>query len=146
MSIDRQMDKKTVVHIHNGVLLSPKKNTFESALMRWMKLEAIIQSEVSQNETHQYSVQLSSVQSISHVRLLTTPLTAARQASLSITNSWSPPKPMFIESVMPSNHLILCRPLLLLLSVFPSIRVFSKSSSHQVAKVLQFQLQHQPLQ
>ena len=78
MSIDRQMDKKTVVHIHNGVLLSPKKNTFESALMRWMKLEAIIQSEVSQNETHQYSVQLSSVQSISHVRLLTTPLSGLK--------------------------------------------------------------------
>ena len=49
----------------------------------------------------------------------------ARQASLSITNSWSPPKPMSIESMMPSNHLILCRPLLLLPSIFPSIRVFS---------------------
>ena len=56
-----------------------------------------------------------------------TPWTAARQASLS-TNSWSPPKPMSIESVMPSNHLILCRPLLLLPSVFPSIRVFSNAS------------------
>ena len=51
--------------------------------------------------------------------------TAARQASLSITNSWSPPKPMSIESVIPSNHLMLCRPLLLLPSIFPSIRVFS---------------------
>ena len=51
--------------------------------------------------------------------------TAACQASLSITNSYSPPKPMSIESVMPSNHLILCRPLLLLPSIFPSIRVFS---------------------
>ena len=50
---------------------------------------------------------------------------AARQASLSITNPWSPPKPMFIESVMPSNHLILCFPLLQLPSIFPSIRVFS---------------------
>ena len=91
-------------------------------------MEAIIQSEVSQNETHQYSVQLSSVQSISHVRLLTTPLTAARQASLSITNSWSSLRLTSIESVMPSSHLILCRPLLLLLSVFPSIRVFSNES------------------
>ena len=58
-----------------------------------------------------------------------TPWTAARQASLSITNSRSPPKPMSIESVMPSNHLILCRPLLLLPSIFPSIRVFSNESA-----------------
>ena len=59
----------------------------------------------------------------SRSRLFETPWTAARQASLSITNSWSPPKPMSIESVMPSNHLILCRPLLLP-SIFPSIMVF----------------------
>ena len=69
--------------------------------------------------------QFSSVQLLSCVRLFVTPWTAARQASLSITNSRSPPKPMSIESVMPSNHLILCCPLLLLTSVFPSIRVFS---------------------
>ena len=56
-----------------------------------------------------------------------TPQTAVRQASLSITNSWSSLKIMSIESVMPSNHLILCRPLLLLPSIFPSIRVFSMS-------------------
>ena len=54
---------------------------------------------------------------------------AARQASLSITNSWSPPKPMSIQSVMPSNHLIFCHPLLLLPSIFPSIRVFSNESA-----------------
>ena len=72
--------------------------------------------------------QFSSVQSLSCVQLFATPWTAARQASLSITNSWSPPKPMSIESVMPSNHLILCRPLLLLSSIFPSIRVFSNES------------------
>ena len=71
----------------------------------------------------------SSVQSLSRVRLFATPWTAARQASLSNTNSWSPPKPMFIESVMPSNHLILHRPLLLLPSIFPSIRVFSNEST-----------------
>ena len=78
---------------------------------------------------------------------LVTPWTAAHQASLSITNSRSPPKPMSIESVMPSNHLILCRPLLLLPSIFPSIRVFFKwvSSSHQVAEVLEFRLQHPSL-
>ena len=58
-----------------------------------------------------------------------TPWTAARQTSLSITNPQSPPKPMSIESVMPSNHLILCHPLLLLPSMFPSIRVFSNESS-----------------
>ena len=69
------------------------------------------------------------VQSLSHVRLFATPWTAAHQASLSITNSWSPPKPMSIESVMPSNHLILCHPLLLLPSIFPSIRVFSNESA-----------------
>ena len=69
-----------------------------------------------------------SVQSLSHFRLLGTPWTAAHQASLSITSSWSLLKLMSIESVMPSNHLILCHPLLLLPSVFPSIRVFSSES------------------
>ena len=71
----------------------------------------------------------SSVQSLSHVQLFATPWTAARQASLSITNSWSLPKLISIESVMPSNHLILCHSLLLLPSVFPSIRVFSDESA-----------------
>ena len=66
-----------------------------------------------------------SVQSLSHVRLFVTPWTAARQASLSITNSWSLLKFMSIESVMPSNHLILCHLLLLLSPIFPSIKVFS---------------------
>ena len=70
----------------------------------------------------------SSVQSLSHVRLFVTPWTAAHQASLSITNSRSLPKPMSIELVMPSNHLILCHPLLLLPSIFPSITVFSNES------------------
>ena len=69
-----------------------------------------------------------SVQLLSHVRLSATPWTAACQASLSITNSWNSPKPMSIESVMPSNRLILCRPLLLLPSIFPSLRVFSDES------------------
>ena len=66
------------------------------------------------------------VQSLSCVRLFATPWTAARQASLSITNSRSLPKLMSTESAMPSNHLILCRPLLLPPSLFPSIRVFLK--------------------
>ena len=69
-----------------------------------------------------------SVQSLSRVRLFVTPWTAARQASLSITNSQSLLKLMSIKSVMPSNHLILCHPLLLLPSIFPSIRVFSSES------------------
>ena len=68
---------------------------------------------------------VSSVQSLSRVQLFATPWTAACQAFLSITNSRSLPKLMSIESVMPSNHLILCHPLLLLPSIFPSIRVFS---------------------
>ena len=70
----------------------------------------------------------SSVQSLSHVCLFGTPWTAACQASKSITNSQSLLKPMSIELVMPSNHLILCHPLLLLLSILPSIRVFSNES------------------
>ena len=69
-----------------------------------------------------------SVQSLSRVQLFATPWTAARQASLSITNSRSSLKLMSIESVMPSNHLSLCRSLLLLPSIFPSIRVFSNES------------------
>ena len=73
--------------------------------------------------------QFRSVQSLSCVRFFATPWTAAHQASLSITNSWSLPKLTSIESVMPSNHLILCRPLLLLPSIFPSIRVFSNESA-----------------
>ena len=75
---------------------------------------------------------ISSVQSLSRVQLFATTWTAAHQASLSITNSWSLPKPMSIESVMPSNHLILCRPLLLLPSIFPSIRVFSNESALRI--------------
>ena len=74
-------------------------------------------------------LQFSSVQSLSRVQLFATPWIAARQASLSITNSWSLLKLMSIESVMPSSHLILCRPLLLLPSIFPSIRVFSSKST-----------------
>ena len=73
------------------------------------------------------SIQFSSVAQTSPT--FATPWTTACQASLSITNSRSSPKPMSIESVMPSNHLILCHPLLLLPSIFPSIRVFSNESA-----------------
>ena len=73
--------------------------------------------------------QFSSLQSLSHVRFFATPWTETRQASLSITNSRSPPKPMTIETVMSSNHLILCHPLFLPPLIFPSIRVFSNESA-----------------
>ena len=76
---------------------------------------------------------LSSVQSLSCIRVFVTPWTTACQASLPITNSWSLPKCMSIESVMPSKHLILCRLLLLLPSVFPSIRSFQMSQLFALA-------------
>ena len=79
-----------------------------------------------------FSYQFSSVQLFNHVRLFATPWTAARQASLSITSSQTPPKSMSIVSVMPSNHLILYHPLLLLPSIFPSIRVFSNESALRI--------------
>ena len=75
-----------------------------------------------------WSVQFSSIQSLSHVWLFVTPWTAARQASLSITSSQSLLKLMSIKSVMPSNRLVLCRPLVLLPSVFPSFRIYSNES------------------
>ena len=83
------------------------------------------------NLTHScpQSPQFSSVQLLSRVRLFVTPWIAAHQASLSITNSQSSPKPTSIELVMPSSHLILCCPLLLLPPVLPSIRVFSNEST-----------------
>ena len=88
----------------------------------------------------------SSVQPLSRVRLFATPWTAAHQASLPITNSWNLLKFMSIESVRPSNHLILGYPLLLP-SILPSISYFQwVSSLHHAAKVLEFQLQHQSFQ
>ena len=117
-----------------------KKNAFESVLMRWMKLESVIQTEVSQKEKEQYNIRAD--QSLSRVRLFETPWIAARQASLSITNSWSSLRLMSIKSVMPSSHLILC------LSPSPPAPNPSQhqslfqwvNSSHEVAKVLEFQL------
>ena len=79
-----------------------------------------------------FMFQFSSIQSLCRVWVFATPWTAALQASLSITNTQSPPKPMSIKSVMPSNHLILCCPLLLLPSIFPSMRVFSNESALRI--------------
>ena len=79
-----------------------------------------------------HMIQVNSVQSLSHVQIFATLWTRAHQASLSITNSWSPPKLMSIESVMLSNHLFLCHPLPPLPSIFPSIRAFSNESTLRV--------------
>ena len=100
-----------------------RKNTVRDKVIgkKWVYLE--------RNTLHRVSVQFSSVQSLSRVQLFATPWTAAGQASLSITNSWSLLKLMSVESVMPSNHLILCHPLLLLPSIFPSIKLFSNEST-----------------
>ena len=87
-----------------------------------------LQGNSSPSEPPGKPIYYSSVALLSHVRLFATPCTAACQASLSITTSWSLPKLMSIELVMPSNHLILCLPLLLLPSIFSSIRVFSNES------------------
>ena len=84
---------------------------------------------VSDKTDYNLLVQFSSFQSLSRFQLFATPWTAACQASLSITNSWSSSKLMSIESVMPSNHLILRRPLLLLSLILPRIRIFSNESS-----------------
>ena len=82
----------------------------------------------------EWTVNFSSVQLLSHVRLFATPWTAACQASLSITSSWNLLKLMSIELVMPSNRLILCHPLLLPPSIFPSIRVFSNESALRIRR------------
>ena len=91
-----------------------------------------VRHDLATEQQQQNKNSLSSVQSLSHVRLFAIPWTAACQASLSITNSQGPLKPMSIESVMPSNHLILCCPLLLLPSTFPSLGVFSNESALRI--------------
>ena len=93
----------------------------KESLKRSSNSEGMVSSPTTQ-------VQVSSVQLLSHVQLFAASWTAAHQASLSITNYHSLLKLMSIELVIPSNHLILCHPLLLLTSIFPSIRVFSKES------------------
>ena len=127
------MDKQNLEHLYNGISFSHKKAWSTDTYTIWMNLKNITLSKISQAQ-RLYTMFpfiwniLSSVQSLSRVWLFETPWNAARQASLSITNSWNLLKLMSIESVMPSNHLILCYPLLLLPSVFPSNRVFSNKS------------------
>ena len=111
--------------------LVTKNNEIMLFAAAWMDIEIIILSEVSQKEEDKYYIShhFSSVQSLSCALLFVTPWTATNQASLSITKSQSLLKLMSFESVMPSNHLILCHPLLLPPSIFPRIRVFSNESA-----------------
>ena len=107
--------------VHQGCILSPWLfNLYAEYIMRNAGLDEA-QAGIK--------IQFSSVQLLGHVQLFETPWTTAHQASLSITNSQSSPKFMCIESVMPSSHLFLCRPLLLLPLIPPSIRVFSNESA-----------------
>ena len=105
---------KRLILLHKKIL---ETNIYKNCI----KNEQIIWTDISLKR-------ISSVQSLSYVRLFVIPQTAIHQASLSITNSWSLLKFMSIESVMPSNHLICCHLLLLLPSIFPNIRVFSSES------------------
>ena len=109
----------------------------------WTELKEMVHCTKNQDSILSIIVQL-----LSHVQLFATLWTAACQASLSVNNSQSFLKLMSIKLVMPSNHLILCGPLLLLPSIFPSIKVFSNDSAlcHQVSKVLELPLQHQSFQ
>ena len=113
---------------HSHVLAWKIPRTEESDRIQPMGFQRV-RHDGSTDQACTWSVQFSSVQSLSHVRLFETPWIAAHQASLSITNTQSSPKRMSIELVMPSCHLILCRPHLLLPPIPPSIRVFSNEST-----------------
>ena len=129
-----------------GVIRTVARTVFQSDLALCLKTHNLsFKFQVVKCYPHIFH---SSVQLLSHVLLFVTPWTAAHQASLSITNSRSLLKFMSIESLMLSNHLILCCPFLLLPSIFSSIRVFSNESvlCIKLAKVLELQLQHQSFQ
>ena len=122
---------KPVLPIRKQRLLNKSHVTSPGAKLEWDLTQVSMASEFQPSPALCFwcvHVQFSSVQSLSHIRLFATPWTTTHQASLSITNSQSPPKPMSIESVMPSNHLILCLLLFLPPSIFPSIKVFPNES------------------
>ena len=134
------MVKQNMINLYHGILLRNKKEQIIDAFdnLNTVKLCQVTLGDMERfphKRGHMIRVQVktqsfSSVQSLSRVQLFATPWTAARQASLSITNSWNLLKFMSIDLVMPSNHLILCHPLLLLPSIFLSIRVFNVSALH----------------
>ena len=123
MDVSAQAERKKIASPFTFLFyLSPQWiRCLSSALVRVIFTQS---ADSSANLFWRYFHQFSSVQSLGRVRHFTTPWPTAHQASLSITNSWSLPKLMSIESAMASNYLILCCPLLLLPSIFPSIRVF----------------------
>ena len=126
---------------YETTLMAESKEELKSLLMKVKEDSEKVGLKLNIQKTKiMASGSFSSVQSLSRIRLFVTPWIAAGQASLSITNSQSSFKLMSIESVMPSSHLILCRPLLLLPPIPPSIRVFSNESTHEEDKILEFQL------
>ena len=123
---DQSPSARGILSLH--VQETPPMNTYQPAFLARILKESLVSSINTLIVVYQFS----SVESLSRVWLFATPWTAARQASLSITNSRSLPRLMSIESVIPSNHLILCCPFLLLPSIFPSIRVFSNESALRI--------------
>ena len=120
-----------VRHITGFLLLGTLDSTsaLHSEAVLNIKIKAPTKNDCFLKTQNQEGCGRSSIQLLSRVHLFATPWTAARQPSLSVTNSWSLPKLMSIVSLMPSNHLILCHPLLLPPSIFPNIRVFSNESA-----------------
>ena len=126
-----QMSVSVSLYITQGDVINNsamRRQTILPFATTWMDLEGIMLSEIHPTEKEKcctISLTFVVVQLLSHIRPFVTPWTAVHQASLSLTTSWSLPKLMSIESVVPSSHLILCHLLLLLPSVFPSLGVFS---------------------
>ena len=160
LPVHQQLLESTQIHVHlvsdaiqpSHPLSSPSPPALNLSQHQGLfKCSFVVQSKVRKVDFGSFilpSDQIRSDQSLSHVRLFATPWITARQASLSITNSRSSLKLTSIKSVMPSSHLILCRPLLLL-PPNPSQHqgLFQwVNCSHDVAKVLEFQLQHQSFQ
>ena len=122
---------------------------FQARVLEWIAISFSRGSSWPRNRTRVSCIagRRFTVQLLSHVQIFATPWTAAHQAPLSFTVSWSLLKLMSIESVMPSNHLILCHPLLLLPSIFPSIRVFSSELALCIRwSKMEIQHQHQSFQ